>query len=169
MNMTKKISGFGSRVKSGMTKIKNLKNIKEFFKQELGSGSSPEKLALSFCVGLYIACSPFIGAHTLMMFASRWLFGLNLPILFVATSLNNPWTMVPVFAGEYVFGHWLVHSFLHMNPTWTLSLGKIFGSGSVCLWSFFIGCNILGIVLAVLAYPVIYMVFKKISGRLTAG
>lgn len=163
MKIVQKNRELGLLIKSSMTKVKSIKNIKAFLKQELGSGACPRQLALSFCVGLYIACSPFIGVHTLIMLACWWLFGLNLPILFVATSLNNPWTMIPFFTGEYIFGYWFLHDFLHITPSWTISFAKIFGSGSVCLWSFFIGCNILGIVLALVAYPVIYRVFLRYS------
>src|SRR5581483_10373754 len=79
-------------VRAGIEKLKNLAD------QEHCS----TKLALSFCVGVYIAFSPFIGLHTVMTFIFVWLFGLNLAATFTASWLiNNPWTMIPIYSTDY--------------------------------------------------------------------
>jgi len=139
--------------------------IKKLLKKSLSSNASPGKLTFSACMGIYIAFSPFPGAHTLMMLASSWLFKLNFPILFITTSFNNPWTMLPFFSVDYFFGYWLVHNVCGWNPNWVISLEKIFGSGSICLWSFFIGGNVLGIVAALISYPFAKIFFTKLSHR----
>lgn len=139
--------------------------ILKIFTNAIKSGSTPEKLTLSFCVGLYIALAPFPGVHTVMMFAAKWLFGLNLPVLFFATSFNNPWTMIPFYSFDYVFGYWFVHSVLGWNPGMVISLTKIFGMGDVCLWSFLIGGNILGLFVAFLAYPFLRVLFNKLAPK----
>src|SRR5277367_5251170 len=100
--------------------------IKEIFQKALGSKLSPHCLAFSFAWGMYIAFSPFPGLHTVMMFIINWLFGLHFPLLFLVTSLNNPWTMIPFFSCDYFFGHWFVHSLLGWEPAWQLSLTKFF-------------------------------------------
>jgi len=143
--------------------MKLLKKIKDVFYTALKANSSPSKLALSFAIGIFIAFSPFPGGHTVMMFAAHWLFKLNFPILFLSTSFNNPWTLIPFFLFDYSFGHWLVHSFLGFSPTWVISLEKLFGSGNICLWSFLIGGNVLGIVAALISYPIMVMVFRSLS------
>ena len=143
-----------------------LKKIKNAFKKAFTQGWSVKKLTLSFCMGVYIAFSPFPGAHTIMMFIAKWLFNINFPILFIATSINNPWTMVPFFTFDYVFGYWFIHKFLGFNPGWTIPLAKIFGSGKICVWSFFIGGNILGIVAAFLSYPFVKIVIRKLITKL---
>jgi uncharacterized protein len=140
--------------------------VKDIFYKAIHSNSSPQKLALSFSLGLFIAFSPFPFAHTIMVFAIHWVLSLNFPILFVITSINNPWTMVPFYACDYSFGHWFVHSFLGRNPSWVISLEKIFGSGKICIWSFFVGGMVLGIVTAALSYPIMLWVFgRAISNR----
>ena len=145
-----------------------LAKVKKIFKEALNSGWSVHRLSLSFCMGLYIAFSPFPGAHTIMMIAAKWLFNLNFPVLFIITSINNPWTMIPFFSFDYFFGYWLIHDFFGWNPAWVISLYKVFGSGKVCLWSFFIGGNILGIFAAIICYPVVSIVFKKLTSRFQA-
>src|SRR3989338_2766075 len=96
-----------------------------------------------------------------MMLAFKWFFGLNFPILFIATSFNNPWTMIPFFSFDYIFGYWVTHSLFGLNPSWILSLEKIFGSGKICIWSFIIGGNVLGIVAALASYPYAKLFFTK--------
>ncbi len=117
---------------------KSLAKIKEVLRLAIVRGATPKKLALSAAIGVYTAFSPFPGLHTVMMIGFTWLLKLNFPTLFVFTSINNPWTMIPFFSLDYAFGYWFVHNFIGWNPGWTLSLTKIFGSGSICLWSFFI-------------------------------
>ena len=146
-----------------------LKKIKSVFKNALTSGWSVDKLTQSFCVGIFIAFFPIPGSHTVMMFLCKWLFNLNFPILFISTSFNNPWTMIPFFSFDYIFGYWFTHSFLGWDPGWVISLHKVFGAGEVCLWSFFIGGNILGIVSAILAYPFVNFMFSRLFTKFRVG
>ena len=141
------------------------KKTKQFFSNALNSNSSPKKLAASFALGVFIAFSPFPGGHTIMVFLAHWLFKLNFPVLFFATSINNPWTIIPFYAFDYSFGHWFVHSFLGWSPSWVISLEKIFGSGKICLWSFFIGGHVLGIIGGLLSYPIMLRVFQAGAAR----
>lgn len=136
--------------------------LKESFSNAMRSGKSPRALALAFCVGIYVAFSPFPMAHMLMMVIFSWLLGLNFPIMFIAASINNPWTMIPFYSIDYAFGFWFVHNLLGFEPTWVISLVKIFGCGKICLWSFLIGGNVLGIAAGLICYPVVYYFFKKI-------
>lgn len=140
--------------------------IKNIIKNAFTQGWTAKKLAFSFSVGIYTAFSPFFGFHTVMMFVFKWLFNLNLPVLFLATSFNNPWTMAPFYSFGYFFGYWFLHDFLKINPSWTLSLAKLFGSGKICVWSFLVGGTILGIFFGLIAYPVVYFLFKKLLKNL---
>lgn len=143
--------------------------IKKIFKNALMSGCTVNKLAQSFSMGIFIAFFPIPGSHTVVMIIFKWLFGLNFPVLFFSTSFNNPWTMVPFFTLDYFFGYWLMHEFLRIDPGWAISLGKIFGNSKICLWSFFIGGNILGLFFAIVTYPFVYFMFKKLVSRINLG
>jgi uncharacterized protein (DUF2062 family) len=145
------------------------RKIKSFLEKAVKSGASPKIFALSFSIGIYIAFSPFPGAHTIMVVASMWLFKLNPIALFVGASLNNPWTMIPFFSFDYFFGYWLVHSVFDFQPGWIISLAKIFGFGNVCLWSFIIGGNVLGIGCALISYPLMKIFFKKYIEKSASG
>jgi uncharacterized protein len=139
------------------------RKIINFFKKIMNSDASPQKMAGSFAIGVYLAFSPLPGLHTVMMFFLKWLFSLNFPMLFIATSINNPWTLILFYSADYFFGYWLVHTFLGCNPDFCISLAKVFGSGKICVTSFLIGGNVLGIAAALLSYLPIYIIFKKFS------
>lgn len=145
------------------------KKIKGIFHKALHEGWTPARLAVSVGLGIYVAFCPFFGAHTLMILLFAWLFRLNFPILFIATSVNNPWTMIPMYTIGYSFGYWMLHSFLGLHPAWTFSLAKVFGTGEVCLWSFLIGGNVLGVIFGLLSFGCCYIIFKRILPLGTAN
>lgn len=145
---------------------KTILKIKDILRKALTEGISPRELALSASMGVYIAFSPFPGAHTIMMIIAKWLFRLHFPTLFIFTSINNPWTMIPFFSLDYAFGYWLIHKVIGCGELWTISLTKIFGSGSVCIWSFFVGGNLLGIAAALATYPMFSKFFEQMHQRI---
>lgn len=139
------------------------KKFKEIIKKALVSGATPLSLTRSFCTGIYIAFSPFPGLHSVMMFGFKYLMNLHFPTLFVATSINNPWTMIPFYTLDYAFGYWIVHTLFGWTPSWGISLAKLFGSGTICVWSFLIGGNLLGIVAALISYPIMSKIFTHLA------
>lgn len=152
-----------NRIKQLITKL--ITKIKDLFKKAMMSQNSAHKLALSSSIGLYIAFSPFFGGHSVMMIFFNWLLKLNFPMLFLFTSVNNPWTMIPFYTGGYFFGYWLLHVVLDIHPMWSVSLAKIFGSGNICVWSFLIGGNVLGLISAFVSYPLFKRMFTQMAAR----
>lgn len=148
---------------------KTVQKIKAIILKALVEGITARGLALSASIGIYIAFSPFPGMHTIMMIIATWLFGLHFPTLFIFTSVNNPWTMIPCFSFDYAFGYWFVHKIIGCEPSWKISLTKFFGSGSICVWSFLIGGNIIAIVLACICYPFLYSFFHRMHARLASS
>ena len=73
--------------------------------------SSPHKKALSFAVGIFIACNPTYGLHTVEVFLVVWLFRLNFPLVFAGAWMNNPWTILPVSTFCYFVGRWVMKPF----------------------------------------------------------
>jgi uncharacterized protein (DUF2062 family) len=117
----------------------------------------------SCCVGVYIAFSPFIGLHTAMVFLFSWLFRLNVPVTFAFSILiNNPWTMVFVYGADYVFGECLFYlvgiNSRTWNPVWVevlnAKINTVVSIPGISFWSFMIGGNLLGILIAGMLYPV---------------
>lgn len=153
-----------------ISKITLLDYFKGLLKKLVFGERSAHKLALSFAMGMFIGFSPYIGFHNIMIFLFSWIFRLNTLTTFAVAHINNPLTTVPVLSICYVFGQWIIHdlfrvSFNFSNPAWiTFINGKLtyyLGMPKICFWTFFIGANVLAIILALISYPVMKFVFKK--------
>lgn len=133
-----------------------------FFKSLLKREYCAHKFALSCCIGAYIAFSPFIGLHTIMVFLFSWLFALNTATMFAVSFLiNNPWTMVPVYGSGYLVGNWFLNFSNIIVSTgtgdWCSILSK-YSSNS--LLAFLVGGNLLGLAIGGILYPVMLYIFR---------
>ena len=147
--------------------------LKHKLQTYIASEHSPTQLALAFCIGNYIAFSPFIGFHGLMALVISWLSGLNFPIMFAAAyGINNLLTAVPIYASDYILGYWITHTLFHLNldflTPWWLEQFQHFchtkiGMPFPCIWSFLIGGNVLGILTSIGLYPIMKHCFKKLK------
>ncbi|MBT3455853.1 DUF2062 domain-containing protein [bacterium] len=144
----------------------------QFLKDLALKEKSPNKLALSFAMGVYIAICPFLFLHTLMIFVFAWLFRLNTAVTFATGYVvNNPFSMVPIFATDYAFGYWLLHKVFNfttheLNPFWITyineAINQKIGIPDACFWSFMVGGNIIAIVAGVASYFIMKPAFKRI-------
>lgn len=65
----------------------------------------PERTALAFSIGVFIAFSPFLGLHTIMATALAFLFRFNKLAIYSGTFINNPFlTLVPIIFASYAVG-----------------------------------------------------------------
>src|SRR5437773_1383672 len=81
--------------------------IRSLAKRLVAQERSPHKLALTCVLGVFIAISPLIGAHTAMTFLFSWILRLSIPAVFaISFFVNNPWTMVPIYSFDHFFGKW---------------------------------------------------------------
>jgi len=129
-------------------------------------------LAASCALGGYVAFSPYLGMHTLMVVLFSWLFSLNFFVMLAAsTIINNPWTMLPVyssgyFIGELILGRWCGIDTMACNPSWVSSINTLvsthIGLQGVAFWSFMLGGNLLGLLVAAMLYPTMKIVFKRV-------
>lgn len=89
----------------------------------------------------------------------------------VNTIVNNPWTMVPVYAADYLCGNTVCytifgHNFIAYNPLWmgwlNTKIAQYLGLSEISLYSFLIGGNVLGIAFAIMSYPIVRYFFSKV-------
>jgi len=146
-----------------------LTRLRSFFAKLINAERCPQKLATSFCLGVYIAFSPFIGLHTAMTLLFGWLFALNTAVIFtISILINNPWTMAPVYGFDHLFGVWVFGLFnidsMVWNPSWLTScnayLQQHIGISGISLSAFMVGGNLLGIIISVMLYPFIKRIFN---------
>ncbi|HSD45219.1 MAG TPA: DUF2062 domain-containing protein [Pyrinomonadaceae bacterium] len=125
----------------------------------------PERTALAFSIGVFIAFSPFLGLHTIMATVIAFLFRFNKVAIYTGTFLNNPFfTLVPIIIGSYAIGAFVLGRPLRI-PDEGLQLLKnpdIFSSNYYrrlfvqswhIVWPFSVGATVLSVVCSVLAYP----------------
>lgn len=143
-------------------------HIRSFGQRLITQERSPHKLALTCALGVFIGISPLIGLHTVMTFLFAWLFSLNVAALFaVSVIINNPWTMVPVYSVDHLFGAWFLRvlhiDYIQCDPAWLEScnifLKNHTGISGLSLTAFLVGGNILAIGIGVIVYPVARRLF----------
>ena len=79
--------------------------LRAAFRRLLALDDPPERTALAFSVGVFIAFSPFLGLHTLLATVLAFAFRFNKVAIYAGTFVNNPFlTLVPLVALSYALG-----------------------------------------------------------------
>jgi uncharacterized protein (DUF2062 family) len=146
------------------------KRIHLLLQRMVASERCPSKLAFTCALGIYIGISPLVGLHTAMVFVFGWMFALSIPVLFtVSVMIHNPWTMMPVYAIDHIFGKWLFAILkidcLKWDPAWVetcnLFLREQTGVSGLSLTAFLVGGNLLGVIMSVMLYPLMKRIFTR--------
>ena len=75
------------------------------FRRLLAIDDPPERTALAFSIGVFIAFSPFLGLHTIMATVLAFAFRFNKIAIYTGTFINNPFfTLVPIIIASYAIG-----------------------------------------------------------------
>ncbi|HKZ02967.1 MAG TPA: DUF2062 domain-containing protein [Pyrinomonadaceae bacterium] len=83
--------------------------LRATFRRLLSLDDPPERTALAFSVGVFIAFSPFLGLHTLLATLIAFLFRFNKVAIYSGTFINNPFlTLVPIIVASYAVGAFLL-------------------------------------------------------------
>lgn len=139
--------------------------LRAAFRRLLAIDDPPERTALAFSIGVFIAFSPFLGLHTIMATALAFLFRLNKIAIYAGTFVNNPFlTLVPILLASYGVGAILLGRPIKL-PTEDLELLKnphlfsgdywrtILLQSRHVLVPFALGGMVLSVVSSVIAYP----------------
>lgn len=135
-------------------KIYSRERIKSIFKLD----DSPKRMASAFSLGIFIAFSPTIGLHTISCLFFAWLFRLSKLIVFTATFINNPWTMIPMYAFCLWFGIKITGSDITApHIAWNdLTVTNAYLILKPYLWPFIAGTLVIGVTAAFISYFIIY-------------
>ncbi|HEX8503036.1 MAG TPA: DUF2062 domain-containing protein [Pyrinomonadaceae bacterium] len=137
----------------------------------------PERTALAFSVGVFIAFSPFLGLHTIMATVLAFLFRFNKVAIYTGTFVNNPFlTLVPIILASYAVGAFLLGKPLALpqaglellrdphlltGPYWR----ALFDQFWAVLLPFTIGGTVLSVVCSAAAYPVTLKLLRANQSR----
>ena len=140
----------------------SLQTLRDQLIQILHLQESPQRTALAFALGVFIAFAPHYGFHTVSVVFCAWAFRLNYLALFMGALLNNPWTFAPILAltlytGFTVFGTSPMPTFDVSN----LHLDNLFETLAPYLIPFVLGGCVLGLIGALLAYPIMLFIIHR--------
>jgi len=151
------------------------------FRRLLAIDDPPERTALAFSIGVFIAFSPFLGLHTILATFIAFVFRFNKIAIYTGTFINNPLvTLVPIIIASYSIGAFVLGRPLRIPDEGLQLLGHpaIF-SGSyyrrifVQSWSiveaFAIGAMVLSVVCSLLAYPITLRALRAYRRRKENG
>jgi uncharacterized protein (DUF2062 family) len=135
-----------------------MKNITDRIRGIFQLNDSPNRLALAFAVGVFIAFSPTIGLHTISCFVFAWMFRLSNIVVLTAAFINNPWTIVPLYGFCLWFGIKITGTMIATpDIAWqSLTFSSTYDILRPYLWPFVAGTIVLGGVAAIISYFFIY-------------
>ena len=146
--------------------VREPRSFRALLRHVLHLQESPQRTALAFALGVFIAFSPLYGLHTAMVVLCTWLFGLNFIALLAGAFINNPWTIIPILGATYWTGAVLLGRTDVPNFDWhDLSFSGIYQQVLPYAAPFVVGALILSVIGAVLSYPIAYLVLTKYRHR----
>jgi len=136
------------------------------FRRLLALDDPPERTALAFSLGVFVAFSPFLGLHTILATLIAFVFRFNKVAVYSGTFINNPFfTLVPIIIASYAIGAFIlgrplripqagVELLRHPHPLTASYYHQIFQESWDIVWPFSIGAMMLSVVCSLIAYPV---------------
>ena len=136
------------------------------FRRLLAIDDPPERTALAFSVGVFIAFSPLLGLHTIIATVIAFLFRFNKVAIYLGSYVNNPFlTLVPIIVGSYALGAVLLGRPLRMPPEGIELLKnphlltgayyrQVFAQSWYVVAPFALGATILSVVCSAATYPI---------------
>jgi uncharacterized protein (DUF2062 family) len=136
------------------------------FRRLLALDDPPERTALAFSLGVFIAFSPFLGLHTILATLIAFLFRFNKVAVYTGTFINNPFlTLVPIIIASYAIGAFIlgrplripaagIELLRHPHLLTAAYYHKLFRESWDIVWPFSIGGMTLSVVCSLIAYPV---------------
>ncbi|HEX8853123.1 MAG TPA: DUF2062 domain-containing protein [Pyrinomonadaceae bacterium] len=147
--------------------------LRQSFRRLLAIDDPPERTALAFSIGVFIAFSPFLGLHTIMATALAFFFRFNKIAIYAGTFINNPFlTLVPILVASYAVGAFILGRPVRLDAEkmrllsdphllsgqyWRALLSHV---GDVLL-PFAIGGTALSVVCSLAAYPVTLRLLRR--------
>jgi len=148
------------------------------FRRLLAIDDPPERTALAFSIGVFIAFSPFLGLHTIMATVVAFAFRFNKIAIYTGTFINNPiLTLVPIIILSYAVGAFILGRPLSIPDEGVellrdphLFSGDYYRrlfvqSWNNIVWPFAIGGTVLSVVCSVVAYPLTLRALRAYRNR----
>lgn len=151
------------------------------FRRLLALDDPPERTALAFSIGVFVAFSPFLGLHTILATSIAFIFRFNKLAIYSGTFINNPFlTLVPIIVASYAIGAFLLGRPIRISPEGFELLSnphpltadyyrKLFRESWLIVWPFTVGATVLSVVCSLIAYPVTLWLLRTHRRRKAAN
>jgi len=143
------------------------------FRRLLAIDDPPERTALAFSVGVFIAFSPLLGLHTILATLVAFIFRFNKVAIYLGTYVNNPFlTLVPIILASYAIGAILLGRPLRMPPEGIELLknphlltgdyyARVFAHSWHIVEPFTFGATVLSVVCSAGTYPITLWALRR--------
>jgi uncharacterized protein (DUF2062 family) len=147
------------------------------FRRLLSLDDPPERTALAFSVGVFIAFSPFLGFHTIAATLIAFLFRFNKIAIYTGTFINNPFlTLVPIILVSYAVGAFLMGRPLKISDEGIALLThprifsgdyyrQLFTETWAVVLPFTVGGLLLSVICSLVAYPLTLRALRAYHNR----
>ena len=147
------------------------------FRRLLAIDDPPERTALAFSIGVFIAFSPLLGLHTILATLVAFIFRFNKIAIYAGTFINNPFlTLVPIIIASYAIGAFLLGKPLRIPDEGVELLThpaiftgdyyrQIFFQSWGIVKLFAVGGTVLSVVCSLLAYPLTLKALRRYRQR----
>lgn len=132
--------------------------LRKKIRAALSFNDSPERLALAFAIGVFVAFTPTVGFHTMSAILLASLFRVNKAVAITSSVLvSNPYTQIPVYAVSFWCGSILLGQRIGFDIDWgSLSLKTFWVQLKPILIPLVVGSIVLGIVSSIASYFIFY-------------
>jgi len=150
------------------------------FRRLLAIDDPPERTALAFSIGVFIAFSPFLGLHTILATFIAFVFRFNKVAIYTGTFVNNPpLTLVPIIVASYAVGAFFMGRPLRIPPEGVELLKnphlltgeyyrRLFVQSLSIVVPFALGGMVLSVVCSLIAYPLTLRALRTVRNRKTS-
>ncbi|HEY5402418.1 MAG TPA: DUF2062 domain-containing protein [Pyrinomonadaceae bacterium] len=147
------------------------------FRRLLAIDDPPERTALAFSIGVFIAFSPFLGLHTILATFIAFVFRFNKVAIYTGTFVNNPpLTLVPIIVASYAVGAFFMGRPLRIPPEGVELLKnphlltgeyyrRLFVQSLSIVVPFALGGMVLSVVCSLIAYPLTLRALRAVRDR----
>jgi hypothetical protein len=91
--------------------------VRYFWRQILQVRATPHAVALGFAIGVFMACTPFLGVQTILAFVLAFVLRVSMPAAVLGTFIGNPLSWPAIWSASYVSGALV----LGQDPTYAAS------------------------------------------------
>lgn len=109
-----KQSAFVDRMTSWWNSTRVWARVRYFWRQVLRLRATPHAVALGFAIGVFSACTPFLGVQTILACALAFVLRVSMPAALLGTFVGNPLSWPAIWSASYVSGALL----LGQDPTY---------------------------------------------------